>query len=168
MTHRLLSRSACSPCVHTNRSCGGSPGRHSFHAPPGKGLKPPSGVASPTEGVGTSVQRGKLPKSLPFGDTAALVIMTVPDEATEIRSMCSPVTTNVWPWAFSSGMWPTRLSALQARSSLGWKQSRNLPAQRRQLRRDDLPDDVEIYAKVSVDHAVSCSDNLLPRDLGVG
>lgn len=38
--------------------------RHSFHAPPGKGVKPPSGAASPTEGLGTWVQRKKLAKSL--------------------------------------------------------------------------------------------------------
>src|SRR5262244_3567690 len=86
MTHRLFSRSACRPCVHTNRSPGGRPGRHSFHAPPGNGLNVPLRVASPTEGVGTSVQRGKLPKSRPSGDTAALVIMTLPDEATVISS----------------------------------------------------------------------------------
>src|SRR5262245_36510383 len=87
MTHRLLSRSAWRPWVHTNRSPGGRPGRQSFHAPPGNGLNVPSRVASPTEGVGTSVQRGKLPKSRPWGDTAALVIMTLPDEATVISSM---------------------------------------------------------------------------------
>src|SRR5882724_4505350 len=87
MTHRLLSRSAWMPCVHTNRSPAGRPGRHSFQAPPGNGLKVPSGVASPTEGVGTSVQRGKLPKSRPSGDTAALVSMTLPDEATDVSSM---------------------------------------------------------------------------------
>src|SRR4029077_21124366 len=87
MTHRLLSRSACRPCVHTNRSSGERPGRHSFHAPPGNGSNRPSAVASPTDGVGTSVQRGKLPKSRPRGDTAALVIMTLPDEATDISSM---------------------------------------------------------------------------------
>src|SRR5215470_19840061 len=86
MTHRLFSRSAWSPCVHTNRSPGDKPGRHSFHAPPGNRLKVPSGVASPTEGVGTGVQRGKLPKSRPSGDTAALVIMTLPDDATVISS----------------------------------------------------------------------------------
>ena len=44
-------------------------------------VKLPSGMASPTEGVGTAVQRGKLPNSLPVGDTAALVIMTWPDGA---------------------------------------------------------------------------------------
>src|SRR5215475_1554413 len=87
MTHRLLSRSACRPCVHTNRSSGKRPGRHSFQSPPGNGLKLPSAVASPTDGVGTSVQRGKLPKSLPRGETAALVIMTLPDEATIASSM---------------------------------------------------------------------------------
>src|SRR6267143_4410548 len=87
MTHRLLSRSASRPCVHTNRSSGERPGCHSFQVPPGNGVKPPSAVASPTEGVGTSVQRGKLPKSRPRGDTAALVIMTLPDEATDISSM---------------------------------------------------------------------------------
>src|SRR5438876_1138134 len=89
MAQRLSSRSAWSPCVHTKRSCGGCPGRHSFHAPPGNGVKPPSAVASPTDGVGTSVQRGKLAKSLPLGDTAALVIMTLPDETTEISSISS-------------------------------------------------------------------------------
>jgi hypothetical protein len=62
-------------------------------APPGKGLKPPSGVASPTDGVGTSVQRGKLPKSRPVGDTAALVIMTLPDDATDISSIRSSART---------------------------------------------------------------------------
>src|SRR5437762_7956747 len=87
MAHRLSSRSAYRPCVHTNRPCGGKPGRHSFHSPPGKGVKPPSGVASPTEGVGTCVHLGKLPKSRPLGDTAAFVIMTLPDEATVISSM---------------------------------------------------------------------------------
>src|SRR4029453_11313316 len=92
MTHRLLSRSACRPCVQTNRSCAGRPGCPSFQAPPGKGLKSSFGVASPTDGVGTSVQRGKLPKSRPVGDTAALVIMTLPDDATDISSICSPAT----------------------------------------------------------------------------
>src|SRR5262245_60668726 len=91
MTHRLLSRSACRPCVHTNRSWGERPGRHSFQVPPGNGLKAPSAVASPTDGVGTSVQRGKLPKSLPRGETAALVIMTLPDEATVTNSMWASI-----------------------------------------------------------------------------
>jgi len=89
MTHRLFSRSAWMPCVQTNRSPAGKPGRHSFQVPPGNGLKVPSGAASPTDDVGTSVQRGKLPKSLPVGDTAALVIMTLPEEATEISSIGS-------------------------------------------------------------------------------
>src|SRR6185369_15627928 len=90
MTHRLFSRSAWMPCVHTNRSPGGSPGRHSFHEPPGNGRNPPSAVASPTEGVGTSVPRGKLAKSRPSGEIAALVIMTLPDDATVISSMALP------------------------------------------------------------------------------
>jgi len=50
-------------------------------------LKLPSAVASPTEGVDTSVHRGKLPKSRPPGDTAALVIMTLPKDATVINSI---------------------------------------------------------------------------------
>src|SRR4029453_10692226 len=87
MTHRLLSRSACKPCVHTNLSWGERPGCHSFQVPPGNGLKPPSAVASPSDAVGTSVHRVKLPKSRPRGETAALVIMTLPDEATDVSSM---------------------------------------------------------------------------------
>src|SRR5262245_23538098 len=112
MAHRLSSRSAWRPCVHTNRSCGGKPGRHSFQSPPGNGVKVPSAVASPTEGVGTSVHRGKLPKSRPLGDTAALVIMMLPEEATVIRSMTpgdpsttKAVTTLARPRV---GCWPGR------------------------------------------------------------
>ena len=37
----------------------------------------------------------------------------------------------------------------------------------RQLRLDDLPDDLEIHGEVAVDHAVPGSGDLLPRDLGV-
>src|SRR5262249_8158968 len=126
MTHRLLSRSACRPCVHTNRSSGERPGRHSFQSPPGNGLKLPSAVASPTDGVGTSVQRGKLPKSLPRRETAALVIMTLPDEATVASSMwptilqrppgldtCVDTVLRVAPWA--SGERCARFSASGAR-----------------------------------------------------
>src|SRR5215470_1836798 len=91
MTHRLLSRSACRPCVHTNRSRGERPGRHSFQSPPGNGRKVPSAAASPTDGVGTSVQRGKFPNSRPRDETAALVIMTLPDEATVASSMWATI-----------------------------------------------------------------------------
>src|SRR5262245_66038491 len=87
MTHRLLSRSACRPCVHTNRSWGERPGRHSFQSPPGNGLKLPSAAASPTDGVGTPVQRGKFPNSRPRGETAALVIMTLPEGANVARAL---------------------------------------------------------------------------------
>src|SRR4029453_3241649 len=87
MTHGCLSGSACKPCVHTNLSWGERPGCHSFQVPPGNGLKPPPAGASPTDGVGTSVHRGKLPTSRPLLETAALVIKTLPDESTDVSSM---------------------------------------------------------------------------------
>jgi len=40
------------------------PSRHSFHAPPGKGVKPPSGAASPTGAWALGSSAKKLAKSL--------------------------------------------------------------------------------------------------------
>jgi hypothetical protein len=49
-------------------------------------MKPPSGVASITEGASRAVQRGKLANTRPFGDTATPFSMNSGEAATRVSS----------------------------------------------------------------------------------